>query len=128
IHAVELIGSFYEWTRRNFNSYKATLSEQAKPFEGGRKAIADAESVARRLASYSESARLLDANTTAARQKITAVTTRIEQTPLLTSTAERELAGLLTEAQQALEASQVLFSDLTGYAAEAKELADIVAV
>lgn len=127
-HAVELIGSFYEWTRRNFNSYKATLSEQAKPFEGGRKAIADAESVASRLASYSKSARLLDANTTAARQKISAVTTRIEQTPLLTSAAERELAGLLTEAQQALEASQMLFSDLTGYAAEAKELADIVAV
>ncbi|WP_152554266.1 ATP-binding protein [Burkholderia sp. A1] len=127
-HAVELIGGFYEWTRRNFNSYKATLSEQTKPFQGGRKAIADAESVARRLASYSKAARLLDANTTAARQKITAVTNRIEQTPLLTSAAERELASLLTEAQQALEASQALFSDLTGYASEAKDLVDIVAV
>ncbi|MFG8336130.1 ATP-binding protein [Pseudomonas aeruginosa] len=128
IHAVELIGGFYEWTRRNFNSYKAALSEQAKPFEGGRKAIADAETIARRLASYSKSASVLDVKTTAARQKISDVTTRIQQTPLLTSTAERELADLLIEAQQALEASQGLFSDLTGYAAEAKALADVVSV
>jgi C4-dicarboxylate-specific signal transduction histidine kinase len=34
----------------------------------------------------------------------------------------------LTEAQQALEASQELFSDLTGYATEAKDLVNIVAV
>ncbi|ANM18246.1 sensor histidine kinase protein [Rhizobium sp. N541] len=128
IQAVDIIGSFYEWTRRNFNSYKAALPEQTKPFEGGRKAIADAENVARRLANYSKAARSLDANATAARQKITAVTTRIQQAPLLSTAAERELAGLLTEARQALEASQVLFSELTGYAAETKDLADIVAV
>lgn len=128
IHAVDVIGNFYEWTRRNFNAYKVEIPDRAKPFAGGRKAIADAESVAHRLASYSEAARSLDANTTAARQKIAAVTTRIQQAPLLSSAAERELAELLTEAQRALEASQVLFSNLTGYASEAKELAAIVAV
>jgi len=128
IQAVDVVGSFYEWTRRNFNSYKAGLPERSKPFEGGRAAIADAESVARRLASYSKAAKSLDAKTTAARRKIAAVTARIQQAPVLSSAAERELAGLLTEAQQALEASQALFSDLTGYAAEAKDLAEIVAV
>lgn len=128
LQAVDIIGSFYEWTRRNFNTYKAELPRRAKPFEGGRKAIVDAENVARRLASYSQAAKSLDANATTARQKIAAVTTRIQQAPLLSSAAEWELAGLLTEAQQALEASQVLFSDLTAYAAEAKDLADIVAV
>lgn len=126
--AVDIIGSFYEWTRRNFNTYKAELPEQARPFEGGRKAIADAESVARRLASYNKAAKSLDANTAATRQKIAAVTTRIRQTPLLSNAAERELASLLAEAQQALEGSQTLFAELTGYAAEAKYLADIVAV
>ncbi len=126
--AVDVIGSFYEWTRRNFNAYKAALPERSKPFEGGRKSIADAESVARRLASYSKAARSLDAKTTAARQKIAAVTARIQQAPVLSSAAERKLAGLLTDAQHALDASQALFSDLAGYAAEAKDLADIVAV
>ncbi|WP_296598003.1 ATP-binding protein [Phenylobacterium sp.] len=128
VHAVEKIGAFYSWIRRNFNTYKAELPERSKPFEGGRKAIADAESVSRRLASYSTAAKSLEANTAAARQKIAAVTARIRQAPVLSSAAERELASLLTEAQQALEASQALFSDLTGYAAEAKDLADIVAV
>lgn len=128
IHAVETIGSFYEWTRRNFNAYKAELGDRAKPFEGGRKAIADAESVARRLATYTTAAKRLDTDTAAARQKIAAVTTRIQHAPLLTSAAERELADLLTEAQKALEASQALFSDLTAYGSEAKNLADIVAV
>jgi hypothetical protein len=128
VQAVDTIGGFYEWTRRNFNTYKAELPERSKPFEGGRKAITDAESVSRRLASYSKAARSLDANAAAARQKISAVTARIRQAPVLSSAAERELAGLLTEAQQALEASQGLFTDLTEYAAEAKDLADIVAV
>lgn len=128
IQAVDIIGSFYEWTRRNFNAYKQALPEQTKPFEGGRKAIADAESVSRRLASYNKAAKSLEINTAAARQKIAAVTSRIQQAPLLSSAAERELAGLLAEAQEALDASQVLFSDLTEYAAEAKDLADIVAV
>lgn len=128
IQAVETIGAFYEWTRRSFNTYRAELPQQSKPFEGGRKAIADADTVARRLASYSQAARAIDARTMAARQKIAAVTTRIQQAPVLSSAAERELAGLLTEAQQALEASQALFADLTGYAVEAKDLADIVSV
>jgi len=126
--AVDLIGDFYEWTRRNFNTYKTKLPEPSKPFEGGRKAIADAKNVAHRLASYSKRAKSLEANTIAAQQKISAVTTRIQQTPLLSSAAERELADLLTEAKQALEASQTLFSDLTGYASEVKDLADIVSV
>ena len=127
IQAVEVIGGFYEWTRRNFNTYKADLPTRSKPFQGGRKAIADAEVVARRLASYSRSAKALEANTTSARSKITAVTTRIKQAPILSSAAERELADLLTEANQALEASQALFSQLAGYAEEAEDLAHIVA-
>lgn len=127
IQAVETIGDFYEWTRRNFNTYKAEVSTGSKPFEGGRKAITDADAVARRLATYSHSAKALEANTAAARAKITAVTTKINQVPILSSAAERELAELLTEANQALEASQVLFTELAGYAAEAKDLADIVA-
>lgn len=128
VHAVDMIGSFYEWTRRNFNAYKAEHPGRSKPFEGGRKVIADAENVARRLASYSKAAKSLDASTTIARQKIAAVTTRIQQAPLLSTAAERELAGLLTEAQQALETSRALFSELTGYAEEARDLADIVAI
>lgn len=127
IQAVEVIGGFYEWTRRNFNTYKADLPARSKPFEGGRKAIADAEVVARRLATYSRSAKALEANTIAARSKIAAVTTRIKQAPVLSSAAERELADLLTEANQALEASQALFGQLAGYAEEAKDLAEIVA-
>lgn len=127
IQAVEVIGGFYEWTRRNFNTYKADLPARSKPFEGGRKAIADAEVVARRLATYSRSAKVLEANTTVARSKIEAVTTRIKQAPILSSAAERELADLLTEANRALEASQALFGQLAGYAEEAKDLADIVA-
>ncbi|MGH6782869.1 MAG: ATP-binding protein, partial [Sphingomonadaceae bacterium] len=124
---VDVIGGFYEWTRRNFNTYKADLPTRSKPFEGGRKAIADAEVVARRLATYSRSAKALEANTIAARSKIAAVTTKIKQAPVLSSAAERELADLLTEANQALEASQTLFAELAGYAEEAKDLADIVA-
>jgi C4-dicarboxylate-specific signal transduction histidine kinase len=127
IQAAEVIGGFYEWTRRNFNTYKADLPARSKPFEDGRKAIADAEAVARRLATYSRSAKALETNTTAARNKIAAVTTRIKQAPILSSAAERELADLLTEANQALEASQALFGQLAGYAEEAKDLADIVA-
>ena len=128
LHAVEEIGGFYEWTRRNFNTYKAEAPRASKPFESGRQAVTDATTVARRLASYSQSAKSLEANTAAAREKIAAVTTRIKQTPILSSAVERELADLLTEAQRALEDSQALFSQLTGYAAEAKELADIVSV
>lgn len=127
IQAVEVIGGFYEWTRRNFNTYKADLPARSKPFEGGRKAVADAEVVARRLASYSRSAKALEANTIGVRSKIATVTTRIKQAPILSSAAERELADLLTEANQALEASQALFSQLAGYAEEAKDLGDIVA-
>lgn len=127
IHAAETIGRFYEWTRRNFNTYKADLPARSKPFEGSRKAITDAEGVARRLATYSQAAKSLEASTTAARKKIATVTTRIQQAPVLSSAAERDLAELLTEANQALEASQTLFAELSGYAAEAKELADIVA-
>ncbi|WP_106639503.1 ATP-binding protein [Allosphingosinicella vermicomposti] len=126
MQTVEVIGGFYEWTRRNFNTYKADLPARSKPFEGGRKAIADAEVVARRLSTYSRSAQALEANTTAARSKIAAVTSRIKQAPILSSAAERELADLLTEANQALEASQALFGQLSGYAEEAKDLADIV--
>lgn len=127
IQAVEVIGGFYEWTRRNFNTYKADLPARSKPFEGGRKAIADAEVVAGRLATYSRSAEALEANTTAVRSKIAAVTTKIKQAPVLSSSAERGLADLLTEANQTLEASQALFAELAGYADEAKHLADIVA-
>jgi signal transduction histidine kinase len=127
IHAVEVIGGFYEWTRRSFNTYKADLPVRSKPFEGGRKAIADAEVVASRLASYSRSAKALEANTTSARTKIATVTTRIQQAPILSSASERELADLLTEANQALEASQVLFGQVAGYAEEAEDLAHIVA-
>ncbi|MFC2966655.1 ATP-binding protein [Acidimangrovimonas pyrenivorans] len=127
LQVVEVIGDFYEWSRRNFNTYKADLPARSKPFEGGRKAIADAEVVARRLATYSRSAKALEASTASARTKIAAVTTKIKQAPLLTSAAERELAELLTEANQALEASQALFDQLAGYAEEAKNLADIVA-
>jgi signal transduction histidine kinase len=128
LQAVETIGSFYEWTRRNFNTYKADMPTPSKPFEGGRQAVTDAAAVARRLASYTQSAKSLEANTAAARKKIADVTARIRQAPVLSSAAERELANLLTEAQQALEASQALFAELMGYAAEAKDLADIVAV
>jgi signal transduction histidine kinase len=128
MHATDIIGGFYDWIRRNFNAYKAALPEQAQPFVGGRKAVADAENVAQRLASYSKAATSLDTSANAARQKIAAVTDRIQQAPLLSTSAERELADLLTEAQQALEASQELFSDLTGYATEAKDLVNIVAV
>ncbi|CAN7438132.1 sensor histidine kinase [Mesorhizobium sp. LjRoot246] len=127
IHAAETIGSFYEWTRRNFNTYKADLPNRSKPFEGSRKAIMDAEGVARRLATYSQAAKSLEASTTAAQKKITTVTAGIQQTPILSSAAERQLAELLNEANQALEASQALFNELSRYAAEAKELADIVA-
>lgn len=127
-HAVEVIGSFYESTRRSFNIYKSSRLEKTKPFEGGRKAIADADSVALRLDSYSKAAGALSIKAAAAQQKIATVTERIEQTPLLTSSAERELADLLIEAQQALKASQQLFSDLTGYAAEAQSLAHVVQV
>lgn len=127
IQAVEVIGDFYEWTRRNFNTYKADRPAGSKPFESGRKAITDAEVVARRLATYSRSAKALETNTAAARNKIAAVTTKIKQAPILSSAAERELAELLTEANHALESSQGLFDELAGYADEAKHLADIVA-
>ncbi|MBX9659127.1 MAG: HAMP domain-containing histidine kinase, partial [Nitrospiraceae bacterium] len=127
IQAVEVIGSFYEWTRRNFNTYKADLPTRSKSFEGGRKAIADAEVVARRLATYSQSARVLEGNNAAVRSKIAAITTKIKQAPLLSSAAERELAELLSQANHALEASHALFSQLAGYAEQAKDLADIVA-
>ncbi len=126
--AVDVIGVFYEWTRRNFNSYKQSLPEQSKPFEGSRKAVADAESVSRRLASYSKATKSLNDNAATTRQKIAAVTMRIREVPLLTTVAERELAELLNEAQQTLESVEALFADLTEYASEAKTLADIVAV
>jgi signal transduction histidine kinase len=125
--AVATIGDFYEWTRRNFNTYKAEVPNHSKPFEGGRKAIADADSVARRLATYSHSAKAIEASTAATRARIADVTTKIKQVPILSSAAERELAELLTEANQALDSSQALFTELAGYAAEAKDLADIVA-
>ncbi|KRA60130.1 hypothetical protein ASD79_07780 [Caulobacter sp. Root655] len=128
LHAVETIGGFYEWTRRSFNTYKADIPSPSKPFQGGRQAVTDAAAVARRLASYTQSAKSLETNTAAARKKIASVTARIQQAPILSSAAERELAELLTEAQQALESSQALFAELMGYAAEAKNLADIVAV
>lgn len=127
IEAVEAIGGFYEWTRRNFNSYKADLPVRSKPFEGGGKTLSDAESVANRLAAYRNTAKALEASTAGVRNKIAAVTSKIEQAPLLSSAAERELAGLFADANQALEASQALFAELTRYSAEAKDLADIVA-
>ena len=128
LQAVETIGGFYEWSRRNFNTYKANIPTPSKPFEGGRRAVTDAAAVARRLAAYTQSAKSLEANTAAAGKKINAVTARIHQAPVLSSAAERELAELLAEAQQALGESQALFTELMIYSAEAKELADIVAV
>ncbi len=127
IHAVEEIGDFYEWIRRHFNNYRAEVPARKKPFEGSQKALTDAESVARRLASYSASAQSLNAGAAAARQKIATATSRIRAAPVLSSAAERELAQLLSEANDALSASQGLFDQLSTYAAEASDLADIVA-
>ncbi len=127
VHVTKVIFDFYDWTRRNFNRYKADLPERSKPFEGSRKAIADAEVVASRLATYSRSAKAMEANTAAASRKIAAVTTKIKQTPLMSSAAERELADLLDEAKQALEGAQELFDQLAGYSEDAKGLANIVA-
>ncbi|WP_289034391.1 sensor histidine kinase [uncultured Roseibium sp.] len=127
VHVTKVIFDSYDWTRRNFNKYKADLPTRSKPFEGSRKAISDAEAVALRLATYSRSAKAMEANTTTARSKITAVTDKIKQAPLMSSAEERELADLLNEANQALEASHMLFDQLASYAEEAKNLADIVA-
>ncbi|TIT67480.1 MAG: sensor histidine kinase [Mesorhizobium sp.] len=125
--AVENIATFYEWARRNYNSYKADYASPGKPFDSGRKSVLDAAAVSNRLANYAKRAASIKTRTSTIQKQIASVTNRIETTPLLSNAAERELSVLLAEARRALEASEAIFDELSDYAAEAQGLEQVVA-
>jgi signal transduction histidine kinase len=121
-----IVGDLYERIRRSFNDYRKEDADKAHPFSSTKQVIADASSVTERLASYTARANSLSGSASAARERIQKVTDRIHKTPILSSTAERELSELLAEANAALGASTALFGEMEEYAAQARTLADIV--
>jgi signal transduction histidine kinase len=122
----DTIGELYESIRRNLNSYKAEVASKSHPLDSNKQAVTDAAAVAERLSSYTAKAASLTGTATAARERIQRVTDRISKTPVLSSTAERELSDVLSEAEAALAASTALFAEMDEYSKQAKVLADIV--
>lgn len=127
LQATRTIADFYDWIRRNYNSYKVERMSNGHSFESGRKTVADADAAARALGSYAARAKTVDERASAVRHKIDVVSKRIEAEPLLVNAAERELASLLRDASDALNASKALASELQDYAAEAQRVSNIVA-
>jgi signal transduction histidine kinase len=123
----EIVSRLYETMRRTFNEYRQEASSKVRPPGSTTEIIADASSVAERLSLYTARAASLSDGAMAARQRIQRVTDRIHKTPILSSTAERELSGLLGDANAALNASTALFTEMDEYATQARALADIVA-
>ncbi len=126
-HVASTIGDLYETIRRTFNDYRREMAERVRPLGSSRQVVSDAASVAERLASYSSRAVGLRGAAAIARERIQKVTDRVGATPVLSSAGERELADLLSEANAALTASNVLFGEMEEYGEQAKALADIVA-
>lgn len=125
-HVADTIGDVYESIRRNLNVYRQEVSEKSQPLKSNKQAVTDAAAIAQQLASYSVKAASLSGTAAAARDRIQKVTDRITNTPILSSTVERDLADLLKEANAALTASTELYSELDDYTKQAKVLAGIV--
>jgi signal transduction histidine kinase len=123
----DIVSRLYETMRRTFNEYRQEANAKIRPLGSTAETIADASSVAERLTSYTARTASLSGAAQAARERIQQVTKRIQKTPILSSTAERELSELLGEANAALEASTALFAEMDEYATQARSLADIVA-
>lgn len=128
IHAVETIANTYEAIRRAYNDFKAAEAANGRPFSQDKQLLTDADSVASRLSAFATRAKSLETRISTARGNIKDATTKIQRQPVLSSAAERELAGLLDEARQSLEASEGIFAELSDYAEQAKELAQIVGI
>jgi signal transduction histidine kinase len=124
--ATDTISGLYETIRRRLNEYRSKVLAEADPLRTNKQAVTDAAAIVDELSSYSAKSASLATAATAARAKIQKVSDRINQTPVLSSAAERELADLLNEAQGVLTASTALFGDLEAYTTRAKALADIV--
>jgi len=125
-HVANTIGDVYESIRRNLNVYRQEVSEKRQPLKSNKQAITDAGAIAEQLASYSVKAASLSGRAASARERIQKVTDRITNTPILSSTVERDLADLLNEANTALTASTELYGELEDYTKQAKVLAGIV--
>lgn len=123
----DIVSRLYETMRRTFNEYRQAANEKVRPLGPTTQTVANASSVAERLASYTARAASLSGGALAARERIRQVTDRIHKTPILSSAAERELSELLGEANAALEASTALFTEMDEYTTQARALADIVA-
>jgi C4-dicarboxylate-specific signal transduction histidine kinase len=124
----QVVGSLYETIRRNQLLYEQEVASHDRSFEGPKEAIADASAVAQRMSEYTAKASALRQQTDTTRAKLRNVTERISKAPIFLSAAEREIADLLAETRDALDASTSLFAELEEYTAQAKSLAGIVAI
>ncbi|WP_127966527.1 sensor histidine kinase [Agrobacterium sp. RS6] len=125
-HATSMIELFYEWIRRAYNSYRISRIRSDAPLESGKEIVRKASSLAQQVSAYAQTAEAVERAAATAKTKVHDVSRKIEETPLLTSDAERDLAELLTEAREALSSSTDLFAQLQAYAAQGRDLANMV--
>jgi signal transduction histidine kinase len=126
VQVTDTISGLYETIRRSLNDYRNELASKAQPFDGSLKAIADATTASEQLSTYTAKTAAIKQSTEATRDKLRTVAERIDKTPIFTSAAEREIAGLIAEARAAIDASTALFAEIDDYAAQARVLANIV--
>jgi len=126
LHATGTIETFYEWIRRSYNSYRLSRIQSDAPLESGREIVHKASSLAQQVSAYAQTAEKVERAAATAETRVQAVSKKIEETPLLSSDTERELAELLAEARDALSSSTALFAQLQSYAAQGRELANMV--
>ncbi|AGS25791.1 ATP-binding protein [Rhizobium etli] len=126
LQASGTIETFYEWIRRSYNAYRLARVRLDTPLESGKEIVRKASSLAQQVSAYAQTAEAVERAAATAKTKVHNVSLKIEETPLLTSDAERELAALLAEARDALSSSTELFAQLQVYAAQGRELANMV--
>jgi signal transduction histidine kinase len=121
------VSDLYETIRRTQLLYEQEVVEKEHPYSGTGEALADADTVAKRLSSYTAKGLAFRQKTEATRAKLHEVSERISKTPIFSGAAEREAADLIAEAKGALDASTSLVLELEQYTADARALAGIVA-
>lgn len=126
-HAVNTIGTFYEWIRRSYNDYRAERMSSGEAFQGAEQTIATARQVASTLRSYSERSKVIDKSAAELQRRVGQLTDRIAAEPLLSSSDERRVADLLEAAKRTLDESRDIFKALADSSGDAEKLVGVVA-
>lgn len=125
--AASTIEDFYDWVRREYNSYRDARLAKPGVLISGKKAIQDANKVTKDLATFASKAKSAKTKSAAASARLDELSKRIEAEPLFSSPAERHVSSLMAEANEALRTSREIFEEIDHYAAEAEHLSNIVA-